>query len=72
MSENNFNTAAGMASSSSGLSCLAVALCKLYKVDCSEAEQTTLARLGSGSACRSIMGGFVQWNSGFKNVEQVA
>jgi mevalonate pyrophosphate decarboxylase len=29
-SENNFNTASGLASSASGLSCLAVALCEAY------------------------------------------
>lgn len=65
VSSNNFNTAAGLASSSSGLSCLAVALCKLFGVECSTDQMTVLARLGSGSACRSVLGGFVQWHRGF-------
>lgn len=39
-------------------------LAKLFKVDDSLAEITKLARVGSGSACRSIYGGFVKWNQG--------
>lgn len=60
-SVNNFNTAAGMASSSSGLSCLAFALFKAYGIEASREEISLFARLGSGSACRSIEGGFVHW-----------
>lgn len=58
-SENNFNTAAGMASSSSGLSCLAFALFQAYGIEASREEVSMYARLGSGSACRSLEGGFV-------------
>ncbi|RNA13541.1 diphosphomevalonate decarboxylase [Brachionus plicatilis] len=59
-SSNNFPTACGMASSASGFACLAYCLSKAfgYKGDVSE-----LARLGSGSACRSCFGGFVKWNT---------
>lgn len=60
-SENNFPTAAGLASSAAGYACLAVALAKLYKI---EGDISVLARFGSGSACRSIMGGFVRWHMG--------
>jgi diphosphomevalonate decarboxylase len=59
ISVNNFNTAAGMASSSSGLSCLAFALFKAYGIEASREEISMYARLGSGSACRSLEGGFV-------------
>ncbi|XP_065226499.1 diphosphomevalonate decarboxylase-like [Planococcus citri] len=59
--ENNFPTAAGLASSASGFACLVFVLSKLYGVD---AELSRIARLGSGSACRSLYGGFVQWHAG--------
>ena len=61
--KNTFPTAAGLASSASGLSCLAFLLGRIYSVP--EAELSSLARLGSGSACRSILGGFVRWERGF-------
>eukprot|EP01064_Diplonema_japonicum_P003667 TRINITY_DN1235_c0_g1_i2.p1 TRINITY_DN1235_c0_g1~~TRINITY_DN1235_c0_g1_i2.p1 ORF type:complete len:415 (+),score=102.66 TRINITY_DN1235_c0_g1_i2:137-1381(+) len=61
VSENNFPTAAGMASSAAGLSALAYGLVHLFKapIDISQ-----IARLGSGSACRSVLGGFVKWVQG--------
>eukprot|EP01063_Lacrimia_lanifica_P014166 TRINITY_DN20807_c0_g1_i1.p2 TRINITY_DN20807_c0_g1~~TRINITY_DN20807_c0_g1_i1.p2 ORF type:complete len:384 (+),score=201.82 TRINITY_DN20807_c0_g1_i1:70-1221(+) len=61
VSENNFPTAAGMASSAAGLSALAFALAKLFN---SPIDVSILARIGSGSACRSVLGGFVKWNKG--------
>lgn len=60
-SENNFPTAAGLASSAAGYACLVVALAKLYKV---KSNVSSIARLGSGSACRSVYGGFVRWHAG--------
>jgi len=60
-SENNFPTAAGLASSAAGYSCLVFALSRLFQVDC---EISEIARRGSGSACRSIFGGFVAWEKG--------
>ncbi|XP_043463230.1 diphosphomevalonate decarboxylase [Leptopilina heterotoma] len=60
-SENNFPTAAGLASSAAGYACFATALAKLYKV---EGDVSAVARAGSGSACRSTMGGFVRWHMG--------
>lgn len=60
-SENNFPTAAGLASSAAGYACLVVALAKLYNV---KSDVSALARLGSGSACRSVYGGFVRWCAG--------
>lgn len=61
MSENNFPTAAGLASSASGYACLVFALAQLYGL---KEEISDIARMGSGSACRSIYGGFVQWQKG--------
>ncbi|CAL8096327.1 unnamed protein product [Orchesella dallaii] len=60
-SENNFPTAAGLASSAAGYACLVYALAMLYKID---GDVSVIARRGSGSACRSIYGGFVQWIAG--------
>ncbi|KAG1925389.1 diphosphomevalonate decarboxylase [Pimephales promelas] len=60
-SVNNFPTAAGLASSAAGYACLVYTLSKLFNV---EGELSTVARLGSGSACRSLYGGFVQWKMG--------
>ncbi|CAI2370864.1 unnamed protein product [Moneuplotes crassus] len=64
-STNNFPTASGVASSSSGLSCLALCLNKVYGCEMDLGECSRLARLGSGSACRSLFGGFVIWDKGF-------
>ncbi|KAI4471290.1 diphosphomevalonate decarboxylase [Holotrichia oblita] len=60
-SENNFPTAAGLASSAAGYACLVFALAKLYNI---EGDISGLARRGSGSACRSIYGGWVKWCKG--------
>lgn len=62
VSENNFPTAAGLASSASGYACLVYTLAQLYSLK--KQEISDIARLGSGSACRSIYGGFVQWQKG--------
>ncbi|KAG5481294.1 hypothetical protein LSCM4_07004 [Leishmania orientalis] len=64
VSENNFPTAAGMASSASGYSALAAALVKAYSAT---VDVSMLSRLGSGSACRSAYGGFVIWHKGEKS-----
>lgn len=62
-SENNFPTAAGMASSASGLAALTFGLSKAYNLDLSSEELSGVARLGSGSACRSFFGGVVEWTA---------
>ena len=61
VSTNNFPTAAGLASSASGFACLAKCLGEVFKL---EDNLSSLARLGSGSACRSMDGGFVKWRKG--------
>ncbi|KAK7913043.1 hypothetical protein WMY93_013254 [Mugilogobius chulae] len=55
---NNFPTAAGLASSAAGFACLVYTLAHVFGV---EGELSAIARQGSGSACRSMYGGFVQW-----------
>ena len=50
-----------MASSASGLACLATALNGLFGNILDETELSVLARFGSGSASRSVFGGLVRW-----------
>lgn len=64
VSENNFPTAAGLASSASGFAALVVAAAAALGLDLSLAELSELARRGSGSAARSIFGGFVEMARG--------
>ncbi|KAI9253455.1 diphosphomevalonate decarboxylase [Phascolomyces articulosus] len=63
-SENNFPTAAGLASSASGLAALVYTLAQLFDLDVTVSELSRIARQGSGSACRSLFGGFVAWEKG--------
>lgn len=62
-SNNNFPTAAGLASSAAGYACLVSALAALFDIT-DKKMISILARQGSGSACRSIYGGFVEWLAG--------
>ncbi|KAJ1976439.1 diphosphomevalonate decarboxylase [Dimargaris verticillata] len=64
VSENNFPTAAGLASSASGYACLVYTLAQVFELPLTGADLSRNARLGSGSACRSIFGGFVGWDMG--------
>lgn len=63
-SANNFPTASGLASSASGFAALAGAATQAAGLSLSDRALSRLARFGSGSACRSIFGGFVEWHAG--------
>ena len=63
-SRSNFPTGAGIASSASAFAALTVAACSAAGLDLSLEEISRLARRGSGSACRSVHGGFVEWHAG--------
>eukprot|EP01114_Cavostelium_apophysatum_P021203 TRINITY_DN732_c0_g1_i1.p1 TRINITY_DN732_c0_g1~~TRINITY_DN732_c0_g1_i1.p1 ORF type:complete len:384 (+),score=91.02 TRINITY_DN732_c0_g1_i1:132-1283(+) len=66
-SKNNFPTAAGLASSASGLATFVYTLAQCFGItEKYEGELSSIARLGSGSACRSVYGGFVKWEMGTK------
>jgi diphosphomevalonate decarboxylase len=61
---NNIPTAAGLASSASGFAAIVMALNELFEWQLSDKALSILARMGSGSACRSFWPGFVEWQGG--------
>ncbi|HLK93447.1 MAG TPA: diphosphomevalonate decarboxylase, partial [Polyangia bacterium] len=62
--ENSVPTASGLASSASGFAALALAASQAAGLALSPTELSVLARLGSGSAARSIFGGFAEMARG--------
>ncbi|KAI9829050.1 MAG: diphosphomevalonate decarboxylase [Thelocarpon impressellum] len=64
VSSNNFPTAAGLASSAAGFAALVRAVADVYALPTSPTELSRIARQGSGSACRSLFGGYVAWRMG--------
>ena len=71
-SENNFPSGAGIASSAAAFAALALAGSKAAGLDLSETQLSYLARRGSGSASRSIPGGFVEWQMGTSDEDSYA
>jgi len=71
-SNNNFPTGTGIASSSSAFAALALAATKAAGLNLDEATLSRLARRSSGSACRSIPGGFVEWAAGKDDADSYA
>jgi diphosphomevalonate decarboxylase len=63
-SYNNFPTAAGLASSASGFAALVAAANRALGAGLEARELSIIARRGSGSAARSIFGGFVEMHVG--------
>src|SRR5512138_1751793 len=72
LSENNFPSGTGIASSASAFAALAVAGSQAAGLSLSERELSRLARRGSGSASRSIPGGFVEWQAGTSDEDSFA
>ena len=66
-SRNGFPTAGGLASSASAFAALGAAAVAAAGVDVSFAELAGLARSGSGSAPRSLLGGFVELPRGARS-----
>lgn len=60
----NIPIKAGLASSACGFAALVLALNDLFAWNLNDKELSILARLGSGSASRSIKHGFVHWSAG--------
>jgi len=63
-SRNDFPTAAGIASSASAFAALSLAASQAAGLELDDRQLSILARKGSGSACRSIHGGYVEWMAG--------
>ncbi len=61
---NNIPTAAGLASSASGFAALTLALNQYFQLSLPDTVLSAFARMGSGSASRSIFTGFVEWRMG--------
>lgn len=66
-SVNNFPTGAGLASSASGFAALVTAAAQAFGLELSHSKRSELARRGSGSAARSIFGGFVEMDPGSRD-----
>jgi diphosphomevalonate decarboxylase len=71
-STSNFSMGAGIASSAAAFAALALAGSAAAGLEFSEAEYSRLARKGSGSACRSIPGGFCEWLMGEDDESSIA
>lgn len=71
-SNNSMPTAAGLSSSSSGLAALVICANSYFKTGYSDSELSRIARLGSGSACRSLYGPFAIWKSSDNDKDAIA
>ncbi|MDB1552851.1 diphosphomevalonate decarboxylase [Latilactobacillus sakei] len=69
---NHVPNAAGLASSASGYAALAAAGSRAAGLDLNRRDLSRLARRGSGSATRSIYGGFVEWQRGTNDQDSYA
>ena len=72
ISQNNFPTGVGIASSAAAFAALALASSRAAGLDLEPAALSRLARRGSGSACRSVPGGFVEWLAGTADADSYA
>ena len=72
ISENSFPVGAGLASSASGFAALSLAASRAAGLELSQRELSILARFGSGSACRSVPGGFSEWTAGTSSEDSFA
>ena len=61
VSQNDFPAGTGLASSASAFAALSLAATRAAGLVLPDGELSRLARLGSGSACRSVPAGFVLW-----------
>jgi len=72
VSENNFPSGTGIASSASAFAALALAASRAAEIILTQRELSRLARRGSGSASRSVPGGFVEWYMGENDKDSYA
>lgn len=72
VTKNNFPKATGIASSASGLSAVTLAAIGALGLDLEERELSKLCRMASGTACRSVPDGFVEWEKGINSEDSIA
>jgi diphosphomevalonate decarboxylase len=70
--QNSFPSSVGIASSASGFAALTTAATAALELELNSQELSALARLGSGSACRSIPDGFTEWVAGNNDQDSYA
>lgn len=70
-SHNNFPMGTGLASSASGYAALTEAACSALGLNLSQKEKSIIASYGSGSASRSMFGGYVVRSKGESHSEQL-
>jgi len=70
--ENNFPMGTGIASSASAFAALSLAATHALGLELDLVALSRLARQGSGSACRSVPGGFVEWLVGESDLDSYA
>jgi len=71
-SENNFPSGTGIASSASAFAALSLASATAAGMQLEERDLSRLARTASGSACRSVPAGFVEWQAGMDHSSSFA
>ncbi len=71
-SQSNFPAGTGLAGSASAFAALTLAAAHAAGLTLDRPALSRLARLGSGSACRSIYGGFVEWLAGESHEDSYA
>jgi len=71
-STNNFPMSAGIASSASAFAALSTAIAHFHELHLPQKELSAIARLGSGSACRSIPPGYCEWKTGSRHEDSYA
>ncbi len=71
-SQNNFPMGSGIASSASAFAALSLAASKAAGLNTGRSALSRLARRGSGSACRSIPAGIVEWHAGNRDEDSFA
>lgn len=64
VSHNTFPKGTGLSSSGSGFAALTAAATTALGLTLTSKEMSILARQGSGTACRCVCGGFVEWKDG--------
>jgi len=72
VSKNTFPRSSGIASSASGFAALTLAGVEAAGLNLSEKEISLLARQGSGSACRSVLPGYVEWIAATSSEESIS